>query len=279
MTKALDHPRVEFLRLVEDERKSPAEAAESLGLAEDEVSVSALRDWTRSLTPIRSDLEKAVQTLGRLKLIDGIVPDDIPIDLSSANLQGFDLFEANLQKANLRGARMEGADLFEARMEGADLGGARMEWASLREARMKGADLSGAQMERADLSGAQMEGAYLFEARMEGADLRGARMEAAYLGEARMEGANLSGARMDAATFFKPATLRGAGLKVVDFSDVTMDPQIMAEAFGDATVKLPEGVSLHPDSPTDRDLDWNEFYTQWRAWQREHGYDRYQPPD
>ncbi len=213
-------------------------------------------------------------------------------DLSGAWMKGADLIGASMEGVDLSGARMEGADLSGARMDGANLFGARMEGANLRGAQMEGADLSGARMEGANLFQARMEGANLFQARMEGANLSGAsmlganlrgasmkganfrktRMEGANLFAVSMEGADLSGARMDATTSFNPVALRAAGLKDVDLTDVPVDPDLLREVFGDATVLLPEGVQLHPDSPVDEELDWHEFRERWRAWQVEIGY-------
>ena len=61
-------------------------------------------------------------------------------------------------------------------------------------------------------------------------------------------------------------------MKEVDFTSVTMEPDAMREVFGDATVKLPPGVSLHPDAPVDEELDWIEYNKRWRAWQVANGY-------
>jgi len=59
-------------------------------------------------------------------------------------------------------------------------------------------------------------------------------------------------------------------MKEVDFSDVSMKPDALREVFGDGSVKLPEGVALHPESPTEV-LELPEFYNQWRAWQESIG--------
>ena len=256
---ARDHARHKWLRLTEPEDDSQpmseSDALYHLGLHPDAVTLDALRNWARGLTPIRPDMEKAAQTLGRLKEIDGVDPDEIEIDLRGANLQGFDL----------RGLRFDKALLQHARMEGADLSGAWMEGADLFEARMQGADLFRA----------RMQGANLRWARMEGADLTGARMEGAYLIEARMEGANLTGARFDAKTAFTPATLRGAGVKAVDFADLLKIADYLDQIYGDASVTLPEGVD--PPAHWDKeDLGYLGFLKNWHAWQRSIGYT---PPD
>ncbi|RVT84597.1 pentapeptide repeat-containing protein [Rhodobacteraceae bacterium CCMM004] len=214
-------------------------------------------------------------------------------DLRGARLEGADLGGAHLEGADLRGARLEGADLGWARLEGAILGGAHLEGADLRGARLEGADLRGAHLEGADLRGARLEGANLGwarleganlgwarlegadlrGARLEGADLRGPHLEGANLWGARLEGADLRGAHLDASTVFKPATLRGAGLKTVDLTHTTS--VVFCEAFGDDSVRLPEGLKAGEGDlahwATD-DLDVRRFLEEWRAHQRRIGY-------
>ncbi len=197
-------------------------------------------------------------------------------DLSGAQMQGAVLREAQMQGAVLREARMQGAVLVEARMQGADLSGARMQGAVLLEARMQGADLRGARMQGADLSEAQMQGAVLSEAQMQGAVLLGAQMQGAALRWARMQGADLLEARMDASTDLSAATLRGAALRSVDFSDVSISQEQVDSLFGDQTVILPEGLT-RPDWPEIDEHAWLLFKKQWRAWQKQIGFDLEDP--
>ncbi|UYV38798.1 pentapeptide repeat-containing protein [Rhodobacteraceae bacterium D3-12] len=203
---AKEHPRHEWQRLIAPgdgtEPMSDTQALHHLGLSPDDVSIDALKSWARGLDPIRSDMEKAAQTLGRLKTVRGDEFDDVPIDLRGANLQGFDLTSSILDKALLQGARMEGANFAEARMEGANLYEARM------------------------------EGAFLFDARMKGANLF----------DARMEGADLSWARFSGKTTFQLATLRGASWKAVDCSNIPQIVKHLDDIFGDGSVTLPEGT-------------------------------------
>jgi hypothetical protein len=125
------------------------------GLSEKDATPRALADWARGLGPIRSDLEKAAQVLGRLRRITG--QSNLVLDLRNANLQGFDLQGLDFENARLSSARIEGANLRRAKMQGAVLRGAQMQGADLGEAEMQGADLGGAQMQGADLSGAEID--------------------------------------------------------------------------------------------------------------------------
>lgn len=237
-----DHPRQAWLRLVEPEDDSPPmseeQALHHLGLNPDDVSIDTLVAWAHGLHPIHADMEKAAQTLGRLRDIPGVVVNDIKIDLREANLRGFDLASLNFNTARMEGAQMEGATLFTARMKGANLS----------EARMEGADL--------------------FKARMDGAHLSMARMEGANLSMARMEGTNLGGARMDKATNLTDALLRGASVRFVDDTALAQLRRYLKDMFGDGSVNLP---------PEERPAHWPDwrlpnkgehaFHTQWRDWQ------------
>lgn len=65
-------------------------------------------------------------------------------DLRGANLQGEDLWRADLEGANLRNADLRGANLWCADLRGADLEGADLEGASLLDADLRNANLEGA---------------------------------------------------------------------------------------------------------------------------------------
>jgi hypothetical protein len=117
-------------------------------------------------------------------------------NLWSANLEGANLEGANLWSANLEGANLEGANLRSANLEGANLRSANLEGANLRSANLEGANLRSANLEGANLEGANLEGANLWSANLEGANLRSANLEGANLEGANLEGANLEGANL-----------------------------------------------------------------------------------
>lgn len=93
------------------------------------------------------------------------------VDLQGANLETFSLEGAYMAGANLRGvnlsnAYLPGVNLFGADLSGADLSKNQLWWANLSEANLSGADLSGADLfgtdfSRADLRGANLSGAIL----------------------------------------------------------------------------------------------------------------------
>ena len=240
-----------FYDMLAEEGVDVSDAETHFGVLRDQVTINSLKEWARDLKPVRSDMEKATQALGRLKRIEGVNADDIPIDLRGANLQGFDLRGLAFERAQMQGARMEGAYLYKAGIEGANLYAARLEGAFLYKAQMEGADLQ--------------------VAWMEGADLRAARMEGANLSKARIEGANLIAARMDEKTDFSDAVVRYAAMKWEDKKTVTLSQTQAESLFGDGSVILPEGIDRPGHWPVE-DLDWPEFYNRWHAWQVREGY-------
>ncbi len=94
------------------------------------------------------------------------------------------LYEANLQKAYLRGANLQGAKLFGANLQGAKLFGANLQ----------GAYLRGANLQGAKLFGANLQGAYLSGANLQGADLHWANLSRARMIQANLRGADLRNA-------------------------------------------------------------------------------------
>lgn len=208
--------------------------------------------------------------------------------LTGARLDGTDLRDARLDGADLRDVRLDGANLGRTRLQGADLRGARLEGASLSGARLDGSNLRGARLEAAvlretrlsgvNLGEARLDAADLSRARMDGANLRAAGLEAANLREARLDAANLLGARLDPATRFAPASLRGAGLRALDLTTPALPAETLterlAEAFGDASVRLPPGLAAgsgplaHWSAEA---LEEDAFYARWRSFQQATG--------
>ena len=206
-------------------------------------------------------------------------------NFEDANLQGAHLWHANLHEAKLADARLQGAHLESTNLQGAILWGAKLQGANLGKANLQEATLWGANLERADLGGANLQEATLCEAKLQGADFGGANLQGAYLsdtklqganlGDANLQGADLRDAKIDDTTSLKPATLRGAGLREVDFTHIT-NPALLAEAFGDASVTLPDGyVTGQGDLAhwSSKELGDDEFHDQWRAHQKSIGFE------
>jgi len=120
---------------------------------------AALQDWAKHLMP-RSDMQKAAQTMGRIRTVIGV--DLGEVVLRFCNLQGCDLTDLNFDKAMIQGARLQGAQMSYTQMQGAHLQGAQMQGAGLAYAQMQGAELYETEFDAetdflgADLSGAQI---------------------------------------------------------------------------------------------------------------------------
>lgn len=106
---------------------------------------------------------------------------------------------------------------------------------------------------------------------VQGVDISELDFDHALFDKAQMRGADLIGAQMDEKTSLSAATLRGAALREVDFTTVSFSQDQVDEIFGDGSVKLPD-VLVRPDWPPEV-LEYDDFITQWRAWQKKIGYD------
>jgi uncharacterized protein YjbI with pentapeptide repeats len=231
------------------------EAAQKLNVTAEDISLAALETWAYTLKP-RSDMENAVQTLGRLRAIAGVDADAVTIDLRAANLQGIDFEGGNFNRARLNGAQLQGARLWFAQMQGAKLWQAQLQGAKLLQAQMQRAELFGAQMQGADLQQAELQGANLLDAEMQGADLR----------RAQMQGTTLFSLKFDAKTTIKDASLTGGAISDTDLSPLRISPEQLNTAFGDGSVTLPNHINWPAHWPRER-LDDDEFKNQWRAFQ------------
>lgn len=266
--KPQEVPRIERLLSVyvrEISAEVPAQAPPKDATPDD------LRKWARALPGLRSDMEKAAQTLGR---VADIAPDRLTngeIDLRGANLQRADLRGAKLEHALLQGAKLQGAHLFEAQLKGTHLSRVQLQGANLFEAQLQRAHLSGACLQAENLGKTRLQGANLGGARLQGADLSGAQLQGAYDDGARLQGAYLAWARLDIATSLTAANTRAAALKEVDLNDVAIGPHQIRIMFGDASVNLPNGTTPdHQGWPAHwpkTELDYIEFQNAWRTWQ------------
>ena len=178
---------------------------------------SAIKEWARKLTFARSDMQNAVQVLGKLRKESGQPLDGGEIDLSETNLQGFDLSSLNFENVSFMAAQLQGADL------------------------------GHAELQKADLEHAQLQGA------------------------------DLEQAHFDAETTLRGARFSYAGLRGVDFSKTSITQEQLESAFGDASVTLPDGKGPNdpewPEHWSKEKLDYEEFETKWRAFQKMGGFD------
>lgn len=93
-----------------------------------------------------------------------------------------------------------------------------------------------------------------------------------------MDGVELFGPILDYGTSFLPATLRGAGIRFADFSGLKLSDdhlsrlvELLSETFGDSSVTLPKEIDP-PASWRHHNIPFDDWRTQWRAFQEEIGY-------
>lgn len=218
-----------------------------------------LTEWALGLQVGRSDLQKAVQAIGRIRDIPGVELENNAIDLRGANLQAMDLSGLNFGKGQWQDAIMQGVSLWDAQMQGAILSGALMQGAKIWDTQMQGADLSFARMQGAVLAGAQMQGAGLMRVQMQGANLMRAQMQGADLRRALMQGAILVGAQMQGAAF------------TYTYINESQIYRHTKDIFGDGTNQInhdlvPTGDDPWPDHWPAEELGGKEFNRQWRDW-------------
>jgi uncharacterized protein YjbI with pentapeptide repeats len=140
--------------------------------------------------------------------------------------------ELDLNEANLSGANLEGIDLSEVLLKRANFRGTHLERASLSRTHLEEADLSRACLEEADLSIAHFEKVNIREAYLEGVNLNGTHLEEAFLDGIHLEGASLEG------THLEGASLKQAHLEGTSFNRAHLEGADLREAFFNSTTKL-----------------------------------------
>lgn len=149
--------------------------------------------------------------------------------LDRANFYQGSLRETRLHKANLKHAVFMNADMAGAELTAAELSDAQLTRANLRNADMNSADMTNARLRQADLTRVNMNGVILRNADLRGAKLRGAKLAWADLREATLEGADLTGANLVDADL-TGADLRGAILSEADMTGTSFSHADMSEA-------------------------------------------------
>lgn len=193
---------------------------------------------------------------GETALLRGAKMDGINLVL--AELNDFDLSEANLLGANLSQARLQGAHLEDAVLigailEGANLSGAHLQRAILTEANLQRATLGGGNLEKADLSRAVLRGAS-FKSDWVTADGSYSRtnLSGTWLMKAVLEGADLADADLRGANLSE-AVLKGVQMRVPNRGDKDyLFQKLTGAAFDEKTI-LPYGGSWYED------VDWTQF--------------------
>ncbi|OUD10653.1 hypothetical protein BVC71_03965 [Marivivens niveibacter] len=270
-------------------------------------SANELEDWALNLTPKRSDIQKATQTIGLIQKHVGKALRKTAINLRGANLQGMDLsgldfsfgnFEhaqmqgvnfssseligaslanAALQEADLSATSLIKANLDDAKLIGAILVGAKLNEANLTEARLRGADLRGAHLKRSELFAADFRFTDLQNAELQGANLSFSDLRGADLRLAILDGVTFRRTEIDKTTDLWRTSLRGACMNKMEPSQLQKLTSYRKVAFGDGT----NNCSPWPEHWPKEILAVYEFNRSWRDWVAENHPDvlKYLPED
>lgn len=117
------------------------------------LNLNGIRQWAEGLTIPRSDMENAVQVLGRLASIPNVDPASLGIDLRNANLQAMDLNNLNFDNAGIMSAKLQGASLARTQLRNTDFSYAELQFARLSFSQMQGVILSNVRLQGAKLWG------------------------------------------------------------------------------------------------------------------------------
>ena len=225
-------------------------------------------------------------------------------DLKGAWLSGAKLNGALLKSAILSDLRTHSAAIFEsaiisgtsferALIHQSDFsGGASLVEVSFSNARMNGSKFSGANLTNVNFENASLVGAEFVSVEAQGVNfsttnLRGAKisgtLEAADFSTAKLAGADLTWATIKdsviastelSGTVLDYVDLDGSALRDLDMTALDHVPQDfsdqLAKAFGDGSVKLPEGID-RPDHWCKAVLTPVQFFGVWQGWRKARG--------
>lgn len=227
---------------------------------------SALRVAGRR-TPEQLEIERADTRYGDL---------GFRLDLRRTDLQGVDISRLSFRNALLTSAAIDGGDLSFADLDGSDLRWARLRGADLQNATLRQADLYEAELQGADLSYVDFTNAKLHGANLRDADLARSVFLGADLSQADLSGVDASGITISATSDLNGTYLGAAAIREIDLSSrQDVSAEILAKAFADASVILPDGLTAGEGVLS----HWSPgvfepavFYKAWRSWHRQIGY-------
>ena len=194
-------------------------------------AVGRARSWARnSLSPVRPDVDVAMQVIGRRseELRRRELAAGYKLDLNGANLQSLSLVRAALARANFKDAMLTGASFSQTDLSEADLSGAGLSGARFADCQLDGAEFQEASMEGTRIATSSARNARFFRtllagARIDRTDFRGANMLRASLEGADVFRSDLRETKLYSAGFQGAAIwatkLGGADMT---YSDLTM---------------------------------------------------------
>ncbi len=156
-----------------------------------------------------------------LNVRDPIV-DLSELQLTTADLQGYNLVGASLQRTDLRNALLRSANLSTADLRASRLENSDMSQANLRESYLREADLTRVTLKEANLSAATLTKAILIDSDLSKANLERANLSFADLTGADLSGANLRSSKLRGAKIYK-GKLQRADLRLANLSNADLE--------------------------------------------------------
>ncbi|MBO9395996.1 pentapeptide repeat-containing protein [Shimia sp. R9_2] len=240
-----------------------------------------LVDWVRRLEVQRSDMQNAVQVLGRLTTIDGVSAEAVGIDLSGSNLQAMELTKLNFKNALLKNAALQGANLNSAQLQftvlndssfvGANLTFANFEWSIIWLSDFRYVSGTMATFSAASLWGSKFHGATFPKANFKDCVLTDTDMEGTNLNSANLSGSDLDRSKFDSTTKLSEVDFTAASIRNVDFTSVSEIEGHLDKVFGDSSTKLPNSLAL-PSSWPSADSSYKNFRSAHCNWARSKGF-------
>lgn len=195
----------------------------------------------------RADMEAAAQTIGRMKMIEGVDVDNVVIDLRGANFARFDLsglcfdeaflLNSHFVETNLRKTKFRNARFYDCTLQPAD---------------MRKAHLQGARLSNVDIASSSIYVDRLLESRLRGASLR-------------ETGLSLD-AILKLAT--RPVFMDSS---VLEATRSNFHIYALSEKLNMSPTSIMENITKELQLPVFN--SWREAYSAWRVWQRDIGFD------
>ncbi len=152
------------------------------------------------------------------------LPECSGVTLNNRGLQNYDLRDAIMVEADLRGSDLRDADLSGADFSGANMAGVNLSNANLTGARFIGTNLAGADLRNTVLTDTDFSGAHLTGANLTRTNLTETRLAGTILDDAQLVEVNLAG------VILAGATITNADLTGSDLSDITIAGSSLSNA-------------------------------------------------
>ncbi|SIS68120.1 pentapeptide repeat-containing protein [Phaeovulum vinaykumarii] len=179
-----------------------------------------------------------------------------------------DLRETNLRRANLSGLNFSGARMNGARMDWVKCHGSRLNCSQLSKAQMQHASVHHAELAGADFSDAYLDRAVIQDNRLDGAIFFHTQITMARFARTSIVDVNLISADLNGSLFRDMSLAVTSKLISDDFSDDLWQKVFsltLKETFGDASVKLPAGISPPEHWPMSSSSR-NKTFNLWLKW-------------